>query len=88
MGSSFCIFAYISTPSMKGGDFMNEQEHIGKCCITIANVMKEYAKLGTDDCFEVNTHLKEAMKTMSHHLTENNQILFANWLLKQIEDPK
>ena len=63
---------------------MTEQEKIGRCCVMIAKIMNEYAELGTDDCFEVNAHLKEVMNIVSNHLTENNQIRFADWLMKQI----
>ena len=67
---------------------MNEQEVIAKCCISIAKTMRWYAELGTDDCLEVNTNLLAAMKTISDHLTKNNQIKFADWLTKQTEEMK
>lgn len=67
---------------------MNEQEQIGKCAMTIALVMEEYAKLGTDDCYFVNTHLKEAMGLIAGHLTISNQDSFSDWLLKKTEGEK
>lgn len=63
---------------------MDKQKDIAKCCVLTAKLMKWYAEIGTDDCYEVNTHLKEAMKTMSNNLTTNNQIKFGDWLMEQI----
>ncbi len=64
---------------------MYDQMEVGRCAMTIANVMKEYAKLGTDDCYEVNSYLKKAMGLISEHLTDENQMRFADWLFKESE---
>lgn len=68
----------------------DEQKNIAKCCVLTAKVMKWYAEIGNNDCFEANEHLSEAMKIMSDHLTTDNQIRFGEWLMKQIakEDEK
>lgn len=63
---------------------MTEQKAVSRCCVMIATIMKEYSELGTDDAFEVNALLKDAMEIVSDHLTEENQLKFADWLTKQI----
>ena len=67
---------------------MSEQEKIGRCSVMIAKCMQEYAALGYDDYSEVGRLLTDAMKTISDHLTDSNQIRFADWLLKEVEGMK
>lgn len=65
---------------------MTEQERVARCAITVANLMKEYAKLGTDDYYEVGSHLKTVMSIIAGHLNEENQNRFAEWLLKKTKE--
>ena len=64
---------------------MSEQEKIGRCSVMIAKTMDEYSRLGYDDYPIVGRLLTDAMKMISDHLTEYNQLRFADWLTKQIE---
>lgn len=63
-----------------------DQKKCGKVLVAITKAMEEYALLGDVDCIQVNWHLKEAMKIVAGHLTEQNQEAFEKWLLAKIKE--
>lgn len=61
------------------------RDNLMKASMCIAKAMEYYAAVGTDDYREVGNKLKDVMSTISDKLEEEDQIAFANWLIKKTE---
>ena len=67
---------------------MSKQEQIAKAAIYITRCMEIYSELGYEDYPVVGRKLTDAMKIISDHLTPDNQVKFADYLIKKTEQLK